>query len=128
MVEIIFGADQYSSQENCSKSSSTSESDDADQSIQRPDNKSPSISCASSKLNCKQKFLSDEFKLLKVKNEDDDYKVLKSVDFDGLIEFWKETGFKNIITMVGAGISTCKIFKSTTTSHSNTNTKSVVPI
>lgn len=34
--------------------------------------------------------------------------VLQTVDFDGIIGHWKEKGFKKIITMVGAGISTCK--------------------
>lgn len=41
-------------------------------------------------------------------DEEDSGKVLKTVDFDGLVDHWKEQGFKNIITMVGAGISTCK--------------------
>lgn len=34
--------------------------------------------------------------------------VLKTVDFDGLVDHWKNNGFKKIVTMVGAGISTCK--------------------
>lgn len=44
--------------------------------------------------------------------EDDDTdarrapKVLDKVDFDGLMDHWKGKGFKNIVTMVGAGIST----------------------
>uniref|UniRef100_A0A1B0CAF4 NAD-dependent protein deacetylase n=1 Tax=Lutzomyia longipalpis TaxID=7200 RepID=A0A1B0CAF4_LUTLO len=33
-------------------------------------------------------------------------KVLEKVDFDGLMQHWKEKGFRNIVTMVGAGIST----------------------
>lgn len=41
-------------------------------------------------------------------DDDESGKVLKTVDFDGFVEHWKEHGFKNIITMVGAGISTCK--------------------
>lgn len=36
-------------------------------------------------------------------------KVLKTVDLKGLIEHWKDVGFKKIVTMVGAGISTCKL-------------------
>lgn len=44
-------------------------------------------------------------------DDDESGKVLKTVDFDGLVEHWKEHGFKNIITMVGAGISTCKHHK-----------------
>lgn len=35
--------------------------------------------------------------------------VLKTADFHGLANHWKENGFKKIVTMVGAGISTCKI-------------------
>lgn len=35
------------------------------------------------------------------------FKVLKTVDLKGLIEHWKDGGFKKIVTMVGAGISTC---------------------
>lgn len=35
--------------------------------------------------------------------------ILKTVDFQGLIDHWNKHGFKKIITMVGAGISTCKL-------------------
>lgn len=35
--------------------------------------------------------------------------ILTTVDFKGVVEKWKSGGFKNIITMVGAGISTCKL-------------------
>lgn len=41
--------------------------------------------------------------------DDESGKVLKTVDFQGLADHWNEHGFKNIITMVGAGISTCKL-------------------
>lgn len=41
-------------------------------------------------------------------DDDESGKVLKTLDFDGLVDHWKKHGFKNIITMVGAGISTCK--------------------
>lgn len=37
--------------------------------------------------------------------------ILTTVDFKGVMEKWKSGGFKNIITMVGAGISTCKLLK-----------------
>lgn len=40
-------------------------------------------------------------------------KVLETLDIEGLVSKWKADGFKNIITMVGAGISTCKFFSST---------------
>lgn len=119
--------DQCSSGENCSKLGSTSESDDADQSNSKTVDKSPSSSFASSKLDCVQKILADEFQLLQLRHEDGDDKVLKSVDFDGLIEFWKETGFKNIITMVGAGISTCKK-NNEQNLECNNNTELVAPI
>lgn len=36
--------------------------------------------------------------------------ILETVDFDGVIKHWKNGGFKNIVLMVGAGISTCKFF------------------
>lgn len=34
--------------------------------------------------------------------------VLETVDFEGVIKHWKNDGFKNVVLMVGAGISTCK--------------------
>lgn len=34
--------------------------------------------------------------------------LLKTADFQGIVEHWKNKGFKKIVTMVGAGISTCK--------------------
>lgn len=33
--------------------------------------------------------------------------ILNPVNFEGVMKKWKSNGFKNIITMVGAGISTC---------------------
>lgn len=41
-----------------------------------------------------------------------DDKILQSVDFKGVLDKWRSGGFKNVITMVGAGISTCKIVHS----------------
>lgn len=35
-------------------------------------------------------------------------RVLKTVNMEGLLAHWKAGGFKRIVTMVGAGISTCK--------------------
>lgn len=35
-------------------------------------------------------------------------KVLDTVDFAGVMKHWSEGKFKKIITMVGAGISTCE--------------------
>lgn len=40
--------------------------------------------------------------------EDSSANILPTVDFKGVLSKWKSGGFKNIITMVGAGISTCK--------------------
>jgi len=37
--------------------------------------------------------------------------VIEDLSFDGLCNHWKKKGFKNIITMVGAGISTCEFKK-----------------
>lgn len=35
-------------------------------------------------------------------------RVLKEVDLEHLVAHWRAGGFKRIVTMVGAGISTCK--------------------
>lgn len=35
-------------------------------------------------------------------------KVLDTVDFCGVMKHWNEGKFKKIVTMVGAGISTCE--------------------
>lgn len=35
-------------------------------------------------------------------------RVLETVNMEGLLAHWKAGGFKRIVTMVGAGISTCK--------------------
>uniref|UniRef100_A0A1L8DXE4 NAD-dependent protein deacetylase n=1 Tax=Nyssomyia neivai TaxID=330878 RepID=A0A1L8DXE4_9DIPT len=58
-------------------------------------------------------FLAEKLSLLSSGSRDDDEadarrapKVLEKVDFDGLMGHWKEKGFTNIVTMVGAGIST----------------------
>lgn len=56
-----------------------------------------------------QQFLTKlGIKTAEEESETDTHKVLTTVDFQGLIDHWKENGFKKIITMVGAGISTCK--------------------
>lgn len=57
----------------------------------------------------KMDFLQRYFKQLGL-SADGVNKILKTADFDGLVEYWNEHGFKKIITMVGAGISTCKLF------------------
>lgn len=38
----------------------------------------------------------------------DEFQVIEDLSFEGLCNHWNKHGFKNIITMVGAGISTCK--------------------
>ena len=35
-------------------------------------------------------------------------KILNSLDLDGIVEYIKDRGCKKIITMAGAGISTCR--------------------
>lgn len=52
------------------------------------------------------------FDVLDIKTSKNNSKqILETVDFDGVIKHWKNGGFKNIVLMVGAGISTCKLFK-----------------
>lgn len=34
--------------------------------------------------------------------------VISDLTFDGFLQHWKDNGFKKIVTLVGAGISTCK--------------------
>lgn len=42
------------------------------------------------------------------KEEKEIEKVLESVSLEGVVEYMKSDKCKNIITMAGAGISTCK--------------------
>lgn len=51
-----------------------------------------------------QKFFAETLKFSD--SSDKQEKVIEDLTFHGLTKHWKEKGFKNIITMVGAGIST----------------------
>ncbi|XP_055906614.1 NAD-dependent protein deacetylase Sirt2 [Eupeodes corollae] len=51
-----------------------------------------------------QKFFAEKLKF--TSSSDEQEKVIEDLTFEGLTKHWKEKGFKNIITMVGAGIST----------------------
>lgn len=58
-----------------------------------------------------RQYLSDKLGFYTTDNYDDKdgaprKKVLETVDIDGVIKRWKDGGFKKIVTMVGAGIST----------------------
>ncbi|XP_058467794.1 NAD-dependent protein deacetylase Sirt2-like [Malaya genurostris] len=58
-----------------------------------------------------RQYLSDKLGFYTSDNYDDKdsvprRKVLETVDIDGVIKHWKNGGFKKIVTMVGAGIST----------------------
>lgn len=71
---------------------------------------SPSVSDdedgkADDRLSSIQKFFAEKLHLLPDKESDH---VLETVDLDGVIKHWKNKGFNKIVTMVGAGISTCK--------------------
>lgn len=60
-----------------------------------------------------RQYLSDKLGFYTTDNYDDKdgaprKRVLETVDIDGVIKHWKNGGFKKIVTMVGAGISTCK--------------------
>ncbi|XP_031634175.1 NAD-dependent protein deacetylase Sirt2 [Contarinia nasturtii] len=83
--------------------SSSSESDD-DEHGASSDYTNPTSD--KSKLECLQQYLKSNLHISSKKESDSSPKNLKIVDFDGLVDHWKEKGFKKIVTMVGAGIST----------------------
>lgn len=93
--------------------STTSESDEEEKvnvtASANPDEQNASSSNAKIPLDFIQEYLAKKLGFLKVDGESSsDSQVLKTVDFRGIIDHWKENGFKKIVTMVGAGISTCK--------------------
>ncbi|XP_073815249.1 sirtuin 2 isoform X2 [Musca autumnalis] len=55
-----------------------------------------------------RKFFSQKLNLVTAFDEEDgtNKKAFENLTFEGLCDHWKSKGFKNIITMVGAGIST----------------------
>lgn len=89
--------------------SSSSESDN-DECGASSDYKKPTPDKSKPQLDYIQQFLHK----LGLSHDDDEsdsktQHVLKTVDYQGLIDHWNEKGFKKIVTMVGAGISTCII-------------------
>lgn len=55
-----------------------------------------------------RKYLADKLGFSdKEEDEEEHIKVLDTVDLDGIVNFIKEKKCKKIITMAGAGISTC---------------------
>ncbi|KAL9899185.1 sirtuin 2 isoform 1-T1 [Glossina fuscipes fuscipes] len=61
-----------------------------------------------STMEAMRKFFAQNLNLNTAQDEDDctAKKLIDDLTFEGLCEHWKTKGFKNIITMVGAGIST----------------------
>lgn len=96
------------SEENVDETSSESDSDD--DGATTSDANKPSKSGSKNQLDYIQKFLANRLRFLHFDDGDESDGILKKVDFQGLIDHWQDAGFKKIITMVGAGISTCKIF------------------
>lgn len=90
--------------------SAPSDSDnDDDVAAAAPAAENPKPTSDKSKLDFIQQYFKQKLGLSV--DDDDDVpgcQLLKTVDFQGLTDYWNEHGFKNIITMVGAGISTCK--------------------
>lgn len=54
-----------------------------------------------------RKYLSDKLGIHD-KDEEEKIKILDDVSMDGIVDYIKKKNCKNIITMAGAGISTCK--------------------
>lgn len=93
-----------------SSSSSSGPYDDADNVSDESDHEEAGSSSKGSKINMDyiQQFFADKFRLHKSDEGASSSKILKTVDFAGIFDHWNEKGFKKIVTMVGAGISTCK--------------------
>lgn len=93
------------------KNVSSSESDD-DEYGASADYSIPTSNKSKFQLQYIQQFLKHK---LGFSHEDegdaDTHQVLKTVDFPGLLDHWKRNGFKKIVTMAGAGISTCKLIE-----------------
>lgn len=95
------------------QSSSTSDSDDDEGEARVQQKSSSKGSSHKNPLEAIQHFLSSKLHISLFENDDESdvaETFLKSLDFKGLVEHWKEKGFKKIITAVGAGISTCEYF------------------
>lgn len=112
-VPIESSSQQYREKKDpCPEGEQEGDSDDHDDSGDdasggASDYKNPTSDKSRFHLDYIQQFLKQKLGL-----EDDaeahTTQTLKTVDFQGLVEHWKEHGFKKIVTMVGAGISTCK--------------------
>lgn len=92
--EVKDNGAELSSPSSSSSSSSPSASDDED-------------GKADARVSYIQRFLAQKLHLSQDSDKESDH-ILETVDFDGIIKHWKSKGFKKIVTMVGAGISTCK--------------------
>lgn len=60
-----------------------------------------------SEMNKIRKFLTN-LKIFDTADKISNKQILNELTLDGIVEFIKKPGCKKIITMVGAGISTCK--------------------
>lgn len=90
-----------------SPASDSDSDDDADECGATSEQTQPMTEKAKIHMEYTLQFLKQKFGISSA--EDESGKILKTVDFQGLADHWNEHGFKNIITMVGAGISTCKL-------------------
>lgn len=92
--------------------SSSSDSDDGECGASS-DYSKPTSGKSKFQLDYIQQFLKHKLGLSHDDDDDkadaDTHRVLKQPDLDSLVDHWKEKGFKKIVTMVGAGISTCKL-------------------
>lgn len=64
-------------------------------------------SSLSSGMESIRKFLSEKLNISAP--EDDKIKILDPVSLDGIVDYIKAKDVKNIITLAGAGISTCEL-------------------
>lgn len=88
--------------------SSSSDSDDDEHGTSSEYTK-PTTDKSKSQLDYIQQFFKHKLGLTHDdESEAHTQRVLKTLDFQGVVDHWKANGFKRIITMVGAGISTCK--------------------
>lgn len=94
------------------QSSSSSDADDDQGGARVQQKNSAKGSSHKNPLEAIQHFLSTKLHISLFESDDEsdaaEEKLLKSLDFKGLVEHWKDKGFKKIITAVGAGISTCE--------------------
>lgn len=107
-LEAVAGTDKP--RERKPSTSSSSSAGDNDIHSDESDHEAGGGSSSKSKLNLDyiQQFFADKLRLNKSTDDAGSSSILKTVDFAGIIDHWKENGFKKIVTMVGAGISTCK--------------------